>query len=93
MQREQQYELFDERNEHCDIIQKLQYSQTRNEFLKFCLTAYSKMNSLGFKKDSGGKFKQSMSKLFHQATGLNKSDKTGIIKQKQNIINLTKEFV
>jgi len=77
LQREQQYELYDEKLQHCDINQKLQFCQTRNEFLKTCLITYSKMNSLGFKKDSSGKFKASMKKLFHEATGTSKSDKQG----------------
>jgi hypothetical protein len=67
LQREQQYELYNEKREHCDINQKLKYSEMRSEFLKLCLKRYSKMNSLGFKKDSVGKLKQSMSKIFNQA--------------------------
>ena len=67
LQREQQYELYNEKREHCDINQKLKYSEMRNEFLKLCLKRYSKMNSLGFKKDSVGKLKHSMSKFFNQA--------------------------
>ena len=68
LQREQQYELYDDKGQHCDITHKLQFSQTRNQFIKTCLVTYSRMNSLGFKKESSGKFRQSMNKIFTQAT-------------------------
>lgn len=68
LQLEQQYELYNEKMEHCDINQKLKYGQTRNDFLKLCLKRYSKMNSLGFKKDSGDKVKLLMNKLLTQAS-------------------------
>ena len=56
LRREQQYELYNDKNQHCDINQKLKFSETRNEFLRLCLITYSKMNSLGFKKDCSGNF-------------------------------------
>ena len=66
LRREQQYELYDDKNQHCDIIKKLKYNEKRNGYLKICLITYSKMNSLDFKKDPHDKLKK-INKLYHAA--------------------------
>jgi hypothetical protein len=55
LQREEQYELFNEKNEHCDINQKLKFGEIRNEFLKVCLVTYFKINSVSTKNSKESK--------------------------------------
>jgi hypothetical protein len=55
LQREEQYELYDEKNEHCDINRKLRFGEVRNEFLKSCLLAYFKSHSVGNKSRKDNK--------------------------------------
>jgi hypothetical protein len=46
LEREQQSELYDEKNEHCDINKKLKFAEHRNQFLKLCIKTYFKRNSV-----------------------------------------------
>lgn len=52
LEREEQYELYDEKGEHCDINRKLRFGEMRNEFLNSCMVTYFKANSVSAK--SGG---------------------------------------
>ena len=60
LQREEQYELYNENSEHCDINQKLKFGEVRNEFIKTCMATYFKVNSVtkcGSKKKSSSRDK------------------------------------
>jgi hypothetical protein len=42
LQQEKQYELYNDHNEHCDINQKLKYSDIRHEYLTHVIEARTK---------------------------------------------------
>lgn len=63
LERERQYELYDDQNQHCDIHGKLKYTKVRFDYVKECLIIYFKMSSLGFKKILNEKFKENLGKM------------------------------
>ena len=45
MQQEKQYELYNEQAEHCDINQKLNFSEIRNPYLKLAMETFTASRS------------------------------------------------
>jgi hypothetical protein len=66
LKREQQYELYDDQNQHCDINQKLKFVDTRLEFIKLTLNQYFKLNTLAFKNEANKSLKSNINKLDEQ---------------------------
>ena len=58
LEREEQYELYNQNSEHCDINEKLKFGEVRCNFIKTCMSTYFKLNSVssknGFKKKNNG---------------------------------------
>ena len=63
LQRELMYELYDDKNQHCDINQKLNYESIRFKFVVDLIRSYVKVSFVGLIKDLDGKFKFSMRKI------------------------------
>ena len=70
LRREQQYELYDEAGEHCDIITKLRFGDIRNDYVKTCMITYLRLNTIDWKRAHGStygkRFIKSVSNLFEQ---------------------------
>lgn len=71
LERENESELYDDKNQHCDILEKLKYSKTRFDFLKNSLRIHSKLSSLGFKRELNEAFRKNFGKLLSTVTSSN----------------------
>lgn len=65
LSREQQYELYNDTNQHCDINEKLNFSQIRNEFLESLIQSSDKQSKREYLKS---KLKSKFGKLFTKTT-------------------------
>jgi hypothetical protein len=76
LHREEQYELYNEKNEHCDINQKLKFGEIRNDFLKICLVTYFKINTVSSKSAKE-------SKMTKQQLNMNKLVKNSLANSRE----------
>jgi hypothetical protein len=73
LKKEQNSELYNQNMEHCDVNEKLNYTEIRFEFLKF-LTSYLKMDTT----DLNATKTKTLTKLFHSSNASVNSACTGI---------------
>ena len=92
LDREQQYELYDEKNEHCDINQKLRFGEIRNEFLKACLITYFKINSVDAKESKLNKHHQDINKLVKNSINAVRENQSSNALNREQVKNIKNKF-